>query len=238
MRGRHVADRRAQPRLAGRRADGHPRRPLAGCRSRSRSPSRWRRHGRRQRGRRCRSGRDGPSWELGVPRRDLHALAAQLGSDVPFALHGGTALGTGRGEELATVLARTTFHWVLRSRPAACPPGRCSPRSTGSRNAGHPLDWTTPAGCCRAGGRRCGRAGAPSRQRAAGRRDQPRPGSAPHLARGHRGGRACGHRLRLRSDLRLPVSTAASAVDVGTQLAGAGSAGRYGWPAVLSRVRG
>ncbi|WP_285032234.1 4-(cytidine 5'-diphospho)-2-C-methyl-D-erythritol kinase [Mycolicibacterium sp. lyk4-40-TYG-92] len=52
-------------------------------------------------------------WELGVPRRDLHALAAQLGSDVPFALHGGTALGTGRGEQLATVLARSTFHWVL-----------------------------------------------------------------------------------------------------------------------------
>jgi len=52
-------------------------------------------------------------WEQGVPRRDLHALAAQLGSDVPFALHGGTALGTGRGEELTTVLARNTFHWVL-----------------------------------------------------------------------------------------------------------------------------
>lgn len=52
-------------------------------------------------------------WELGVPRRDLHALAARLGSDVPFALHGGTALGTGRGEELATVLTRNTFHWVL-----------------------------------------------------------------------------------------------------------------------------
>lgn len=52
-------------------------------------------------------------WEQGVPRRDLHALAARLGSDVPFALHGGTALGTGRGEELATVLARNTFHWVL-----------------------------------------------------------------------------------------------------------------------------
>ncbi|BBX46156.1 4-(cytidine 5'-diphospho)-2-C-methyl-D-erythritol kinase [Mycobacterium cookii] len=52
-------------------------------------------------------------WELGVPRRDLHMLAAKLGSDVPFALHGGTALGTGRGEELATVLGRNTFHWVL-----------------------------------------------------------------------------------------------------------------------------
>lgn len=52
-------------------------------------------------------------WELGVPRRDLRMLAARLGSDVPFALHGGTALGTGRGEELATVLSRNTFHWVL-----------------------------------------------------------------------------------------------------------------------------
>jgi 4-diphosphocytidyl-2-C-methyl-D-erythritol kinase len=52
-------------------------------------------------------------WELGVPRRDLHAMAAELGSDVPFALHGGTALGTGRGERLTTVLARNTFHWVL-----------------------------------------------------------------------------------------------------------------------------
>ena len=52
-------------------------------------------------------------WELNLPRRDLRLLAAQLGSDVPFALHGGTALGTGRGEELTTVLSRNTFHWVL-----------------------------------------------------------------------------------------------------------------------------
>jgi 4-diphosphocytidyl-2-C-methyl-D-erythritol kinase len=52
-------------------------------------------------------------WELALPRRDLRMLAARLGSDVPFALHGGTALGTGRGEELATVLSRNTFHWVL-----------------------------------------------------------------------------------------------------------------------------
>jgi 4-diphosphocytidyl-2-C-methyl-D-erythritol kinase len=52
-------------------------------------------------------------WDLNIPRRDLRMLAGQLGSDVPFALHGGTALGTGRGEELATVLSRNTFHWVL-----------------------------------------------------------------------------------------------------------------------------
>lgn len=52
-------------------------------------------------------------WGLGVPRRDLHGMAAELGSDVPFVLHGGTALGTGRGEELTTVLARSTFHWAL-----------------------------------------------------------------------------------------------------------------------------
>ena len=52
-------------------------------------------------------------WELGVPRRDLHVMAARLGSDVPFSLHGGTALGTGRGEELTTVLSRNIFHWVL-----------------------------------------------------------------------------------------------------------------------------
>jgi len=35
-----------------------------------------------------------------VPSEDLHAIAAQLGSDVPFFLEGGTALGLGRGEEL------------------------------------------------------------------------------------------------------------------------------------------
>jgi 4-diphosphocytidyl-2-C-methyl-D-erythritol kinase len=52
-------------------------------------------------------------WELGVPRRDLHSLATRLGADVPFTLHGGTALGRGRGDELVPVLARNTFHWVL-----------------------------------------------------------------------------------------------------------------------------
>jgi 4-diphosphocytidyl-2-C-methyl-D-erythritol kinase len=52
-------------------------------------------------------------WDLGLTRDELSAVAAELGSDVPFVLHGGTALGTGRGERLLPVLSRNTFHWVL-----------------------------------------------------------------------------------------------------------------------------
>jgi 4-diphosphocytidyl-2-C-methyl-D-erythritol kinase len=52
-------------------------------------------------------------WKLDLPREQLNALAAELGSDVSFALHGGTALGTGRGEQLVPVLSRHTQHWVL-----------------------------------------------------------------------------------------------------------------------------
>jgi 4-diphosphocytidyl-2-C-methyl-D-erythritol kinase len=52
-------------------------------------------------------------WRLDIGRDELSTLAAGIGSDVPFALHGGTALGTGRGEQLVPVLARHTFHWVI-----------------------------------------------------------------------------------------------------------------------------
>ncbi len=44
---------------------------------------------------------------------DLIPLAAELGSDVPFALVGGTAVGRGRGEQIASAMARGEFHWVL-----------------------------------------------------------------------------------------------------------------------------
>ncbi len=53
------------------------------------------------------------AWGLHAPRERLAALAAQLGSDVPFALSGGTAMGTGRGEQVSPVLARGRFVWVL-----------------------------------------------------------------------------------------------------------------------------
>lgn len=52
-------------------------------------------------------------WETGVGRAGLVALAAELGADVPFALEGGTAVGTGRGDELSPALAKGIFHWVL-----------------------------------------------------------------------------------------------------------------------------
>lgn len=42
-------------------------------------------------------------WELRRPRRELQRLAATLGADVPFFLQGGTALGTGRGDEVYPV---------------------------------------------------------------------------------------------------------------------------------------
>jgi 4-diphosphocytidyl-2-C-methyl-D-erythritol kinase len=52
-------------------------------------------------------------WKLDLGREQLAELAAGLGSDVSFALHGGTALGTGRGERLVPVLTRHTVHWVI-----------------------------------------------------------------------------------------------------------------------------
>jgi 4-diphosphocytidyl-2-C-methyl-D-erythritol kinase len=52
-------------------------------------------------------------WGLETSRTALLELAAELGSDVPFALLGGTAVGSGRGEEVVPALARGTYHWVL-----------------------------------------------------------------------------------------------------------------------------
>lgn len=53
-------------------------------------------------------------WGTDLSRDELAAIAAGLGSDVPFLVYGGTALGTGRGEAVSPVLVRpTTWHWVV-----------------------------------------------------------------------------------------------------------------------------
>jgi 4-diphosphocytidyl-2-C-methyl-D-erythritol kinase len=77
-------------------------------------------------------------WGTGLPAGELSEVAAQLGSDVPFALLGGTVIGRGRGERLAPVgppsggrppvppgarpmegqeyrprVAPASYHWVL-----------------------------------------------------------------------------------------------------------------------------
>lgn len=52
-------------------------------------------------------------WGAGLPSSELAELAADLGSDVPFSLHGGTALGASRGEVLTPVLTTGEFTWVV-----------------------------------------------------------------------------------------------------------------------------
>lgn len=53
-------------------------------------------------------------WGLGFTREELAQVAADLGADVPFLLYGGTALGTGYGEQISPVLAHgAAWHWVV-----------------------------------------------------------------------------------------------------------------------------
>ncbi|GHE91721.1 4-diphosphocytidyl-2-C-methyl-D-erythritol kinase [Streptomyces longispororuber] len=52
-------------------------------------------------------------WETGASRDELLDICAELGSDVPFSLVGGAALGTGRGEKLQELEVGGAFHWVF-----------------------------------------------------------------------------------------------------------------------------
>ncbi|MFT6563396.1 MAG: 4-diphosphocytidyl-2-C-methyl-D-erythritol kinase [Actinomycetes bacterium] len=52
-------------------------------------------------------------WRIGMGREELETLAARLGADVTFSLHGGTAIGTGRGEHLTAALISGQYHWVF-----------------------------------------------------------------------------------------------------------------------------
>ncbi|WP_028659372.1 4-(cytidine 5'-diphospho)-2-C-methyl-D-erythritol kinase [Nocardioides insulae] len=53
-------------------------------------------------------------WDLRTSDHDLLALAATLGSDVPFALVGGTAVGSGRGELVEPLTDHGEWWWVCR----------------------------------------------------------------------------------------------------------------------------
>jgi 4-diphosphocytidyl-2-C-methyl-D-erythritol kinase len=62
-------------------------------------------------------------WGLRTPRDKLMALACELGSDVPFALVGGTAIGSGRGEVVTPLMTRGEYWWVvLESRKGLSTP--------------------------------------------------------------------------------------------------------------------
>ncbi|MGV9276952.1 4-(cytidine 5'-diphospho)-2-C-methyl-D-erythritol kinase [Streptomyces griseosporeus] len=52
-------------------------------------------------------------WGTHASRAELLDICAELGSDVPFSLVGGAALGTGRGEKLTPLEVGGTFHWVF-----------------------------------------------------------------------------------------------------------------------------
>jgi 4-diphosphocytidyl-2-C-methyl-D-erythritol kinase len=162
-------------------------------------------------------------WELNVPRRDLRVLAARLGSDVPFALHGGTALGTGRGEELATVLSRNTFHWVLAFADRGLPTPAVFVELDRLRDAGDPPRLAEPGPVLAA--------------LAAGDPDQLAPllgnemqaaavSLAPVLQRALRAGVEAGALAGMVSGsgptCAFLCASAASAVEVGARLAGAG----------------
>lgn len=55
-------------------------------------------------------------WQLGISEQELCQLGAELGSDVPFCVTGGTALATGRGEKLERI-ANPPQCWVVLAKP-------------------------------------------------------------------------------------------------------------------------
>ena len=52
-------------------------------------------------------------YALGLSKDELGEVARKLGSDVPFMLHGGTAVGRGHGDEITPALSRGNYHWVI-----------------------------------------------------------------------------------------------------------------------------
>ena len=55
-------------------------------------------------------------WDVGATRDELTEIAAELGADVPFILHGHTAVGLGRGDVITPAMTRGQFHWVFATQ--------------------------------------------------------------------------------------------------------------------------
>jgi 4-diphosphocytidyl-2-C-methyl-D-erythritol kinase len=115
-------------------------------------------------------------WGAGLTQAELREVAASVGSDVPFALLGGTAIGQGRGEQLTAALTAGTYHWVLAfasgglSTPevyAACDRLRAARAAADHREAAGSAAGTGAGG-------RAGLAGGAGAAGAAGAAPQPR----------------------------------------------------------------
>jgi 4-diphosphocytidyl-2-C-methyl-D-erythritol kinase len=52
-------------------------------------------------------------YELGLSKDEMEKIASQIGSDVPFSIAGGVAIGTGRGDQITTALSKGSYTWVL-----------------------------------------------------------------------------------------------------------------------------
>ncbi|MEY3165999.1 MAG: hypothetical protein RLZZ291_516 [Actinomycetota bacterium] len=50
---------------------------------------------------------------LGLNRSEMEKIGSELGADIPFTISGGTAIGTGRGDQITPVLSRGNYNWVL-----------------------------------------------------------------------------------------------------------------------------
>jgi 4-diphosphocytidyl-2-C-methyl-D-erythritol kinase len=80
-------------------------------------------------------------WDVHTSDADLLRIAGELGSDVPFALLGGTALGSGRGEIVEPLVDSGTWWWVL----VPSFEGLSTPRVYGHFDELHPDAPATPA---------------------------------------------------------------------------------------------
>jgi 4-diphosphocytidyl-2-C-methyl-D-erythritol kinase len=94
-------------------------------------------------------------WGTGLSQQELAEVAGRVGSDVAFALLGGTAIGLGRGEQVTPALVYGTYHWVLAFAAeqlstaavyAACDRLRTAPARDGSGRTGQPAagPWAAP----------------------------------------------------------------------------------------------